>query len=93
MFTQEDVNNIPEKEGDQFPTVPDVSIHQAGVLKLLKNINPHKATGPDEIPGKLLKELAIEVAPILTTIFRASLTQGKIPNQWKEALVTPLHKK
>ena len=41
----------------------------------------------------MLKELATEVSPILTTIFNASIQQGKIPDQWKEALITPLFKK
>ena len=68
-------------------------MHQAGVYKLPKNIIQHKATGPDTIPGKLLKEFAKEITPILTTIFNASIKQGKIPDQWKEALITPLFKK
>jgi hypothetical protein len=36
------------------------------VYILLDNINEHKATGPDTILGKLLKELASEISPILT---------------------------
>jgi hypothetical protein len=59
----------------------------------LHNINQHKTTGPDTIPGKLLKELASEISPILTTIYNASIKQRNIPNQWKEALITPLNKK
>ena len=31
------------------------------MLKLLRNINPNKATGPDTITGRLLKELATEI--------------------------------
>ena len=93
MFSKEDNNNIPTKEGTYYPTVPDITIHQKGVLKLLRNINVHKATGPDQIPWKLLKELATEISPILTTIFSASLRQSRIPDQWKGALITPLLKK
>ncbi|MEM7290621.1 MAG: reverse transcriptase family protein, partial [Pseudomonadota bacterium] len=76
-----------------YPNAPAIEIMPLGVLKLLKEINPHKASGPDQIPGKLLKELAEEIAPILTTVFRASLHQGQIPDQWKEANITPLFKK
>ena len=93
VFSKEDMNTLPIKESAHYPTAPDIMINQNGVLKLLDNINPHKATGPDQIPGKLLKLLATEIAPILTTIFTASLSQGCTPNQWKEALVTPLFKK
>ena len=93
VFTTEDEDNVPDKEGECHTPIPELTITQDGVLKLLQNINPHKATGPDQIPGKLLKELAVEIAPILTTIFTTSLAQGKIPDKWREALVAPLFKK
>ena len=34
-----------------------ITITVEGVLKLLQNIKPHKATGPDSIVAWLLKEL------------------------------------
>ena len=61
--------------------VPDINITASGVLKLLRNINPTKATGPDTIPGRILKELATKITPALTLIFKASLHQGEIPEQ------------
>ena len=64
------------------------------MLKLLKNINHHKAPGPDNyIPGRLLKEGAIELSPIFTLLFNSTLHQGKIPSPWKQAHVAPVHKK
>ena len=36
------------------------------VTKALKAINPNKACGPDQIPGRILKECALEIAPSLT---------------------------
>ncbi|KAK3098073.1 hypothetical protein FSP39_015909 [Pinctada imbricata] len=93
VFTQEDTHHIPDKGDSPYPDLPEIIIHPDGVRKLLKNINPHKATGPDNIPGQLLKEVAREVTPILTLIFSASLHQGRIPDEWKEATVTPLFKK
>jgi hypothetical protein len=92
-ISSEQGGDIPTKGNSPYSSVPDIAVHQAGVYKLLYNINQHKATGPDTIPGKLLKELASEISPISTTIYNASIKQGKIPNQWKEALITPLYKK
>ena len=63
------------------------------VLKLLKDIKPHKASGPDNIPGRLLKETAEELAPGLTFLFQISFDSGKIPTDWKFALVTSVFKK
>jgi hypothetical protein len=57
------------------------NITASGVLKFLRNINPNKATGPDTITGRLLKELAAEITPALTLIFKASLHQGEKPEQ------------
>jgi hypothetical protein len=54
----------------QFPSAPELSITCAGVLKLLHKLNPNKAAGPDNIRPKILNELAAEIAPILTIIFR-----------------------
>ena len=53
----------------------------------------HKATGPDGIPGMLLKTAAAEIAPIFRIIFNASLSQNKIPDDWRDAHVSPLFKK
>ena len=62
-----------------YTSLSDININIAGVTKLLKEINPYKATRPDCIPAKLLKEMAEELSPRLALIFTASLQQEKIP--------------
>ena len=42
---------------------PDISITVTGTEKLL-NLNPNKASGPDKISPRLLKELHHKIAPI-----------------------------
>ena len=64
-----------------------------GVIKLLKNLKPHKAAGPDGIPARLLKEVAVEIAPAVTLLFQSSLDQGKVPSSWKRGLIVPIFKK
>ena len=49
----------------------DITITCEGIAKLL-NLNPNKAAGPDEIKHRVLKELATEIAPILTTLYNLS---------------------
>jgi hypothetical protein len=58
------------------PSMPEESILEDGVKKLLKGLNPNKASGPDQISPRLLKELHQEVTPILTHIFQISLKTG-----------------
>ena len=62
-------------------------------MKLLTSLNPHKTTGPDNIPGRLLKETAKEITPALTFIFQAFINQSKIPSDMKTAIVSPVFKK
>ena len=52
-----------------------------------------KSSGPDNIPARLLKEGAAEIAPSLTRLFNLSLLQASILAAWKEAHIIPLHKK
>ena len=72
--------------------MPSFQIGVAGITKLIKGLNIHKAAGPDLINGRLLKECCDACAPILQLIFQRSLESGTIPNDWRHANVTPLFK-
>jgi len=94
VYTWEDSPPPTDLSGPStYPDMPSISVHASGVLKLLNGLNPHKATGPDHVPARILKETANEVARIMTMLFQASLIQGQIPSDWSEALVTTLFKK
>jgi hypothetical protein len=43
----------------------DIIITPEGTLKLLKNLNPTKAIGPDKISPHFLKEVHDEISPWL----------------------------
>ena len=93
--------SITEEEFDQrcppthapYPKCEDINISIEGVCKLLMNLDPNKACGPDGLSPRILKETAIEIAPALTAIFRSSLTSGNVPEDWRTAYVTPVYKK
>ena len=55
--------------------------------------NPSKASGPDEIPCKLLQAVADEIAPAIAAFFRQSLATGKLPDPWRTAWISPVYKK
>ena len=92
VFTTEDIYSIPDMPESPYPPITDINITTPGVYKLLSEIDPHKAPGPDTLPGYFLKCTATEIAPILTHMFQQSLSTGDIPSQWKMAYVTPIHK-
>jgi len=64
-----------------------------GVESLLGSIDVKKATGPNGIPGHILKLCATEIAPVLTVIFNQSLNIGELPKDWLIANKTPIFKK
>ena len=75
------------------PTCDTITIHDAGVRKLLKNLKTRKAPGPDKITPKILKELADEISPALTLLYQSSINSGVVPEDWRTAHVTPIFKK
>ena len=60
------------------------------VTKELKAINPSQAYGPDQIPGRLLKECTSEIAPSLSRLINLSLRVGCVPKNWKCANIVPV---
>ena len=64
-----------------------------GIVKLLKDLNPHKAAGPHQLKRLVLQRLRDVIAPVLQVIFQRSLDTGMVPKDWSTAFVCPLFKK
>ena len=73
--------------------ISDLTLNESKFLAALKALEVGKATGPDEIPAKLLKQTASVIAPSLCKIFNKSLQLGSLPIDWKLANVVHVHKK
>ena len=71
----------------------DIKISEQGVKKLMEDLNPYKAGGPDGISPRVLRELVEELAPALTIIFQSSLSTDIVPTGWRDAYITPIFKK
>ncbi|XP_055494275.1 zinc finger protein Helios isoform X8 [Leucoraja erinacea] len=65
----------------------------AGVKKAFASFNPHKAAGPDNIPGRVLKDCAEQLKDVFVDIFNISLSQVVVPNCLKSAIIVPVPKK
>ena len=70
-----------------------ITVLTNGISKLLKDLNPHEAAGPDQIKPLDLQKLRDVIAPILQVIFQRSLNTGRVPKDWGTAFVCPLFKK
>ena len=67
-------------------------MNQDGVIQLMQQLDYSQVYGPDKIP-RHLKETAIELSSPLTLIFQTSLKQGQLPDDWKQANITPVFNK
>ena len=70
-----------------------ITFRVPGIAKLLRNLNPHKAAGPDSIPTQVLKIASDQIAPVLTRIFQSSYDTGTVPCDWRDANIVPIYKK
>ena len=71
----------------------NLTIEEYEVRRVLRAVNPRKATGPDGVPGRVLKDCAYQLAGILTKIFNQSLAQSTVPPCLKSSTIVPLPKK
>ena len=57
------------------------------------NINANKSCRPDELHPRLIKELAEQFSGPIAHLFNLTIDQQTLPNDWKQALVSPIFKK
>lgn len=57
----------------------------ADVMQLLQHVNPKKATGYDNIPAKILKISATELAGPICTLINVSINASHFPAQLKKS--------
>jgi len=97
VFTAEDLSNLPASSdsqlSDELVPCADISFDTDVVLKALSKLRSDKAMGPDGVSPRLLIETKEEISYPLYLLFRKSLDESSVPADWKQGLVTPIHKK
>ncbi len=78
----------PPPPGDQVMTLSPDSVRRS-----LSRINARKALGPDNIPGHVLRDCAVELTDVFTDIFNISLSQAVVPTCFKATTIIPVPKK
>ena len=78
--------NMPENQ------LCDIELNETDVEDVLSILNNNKASGPDLINPRLLKEASTELKYPLCRLFNFSLSIGVFPTEWKKANVTPVFK-
>ena len=93
VFTTEDMVNIPKDAMYVDMEINNISCTLEDITKGLLKLNVNKSCGPDKLYPRVLKELANEIAKPLQIIFNKTILEGKVPEDWKLANVTPIFKK
>ncbi len=100
VASHSDHHKPPPQACDDDPSLPDtlsndqaLCLSPADVRKTLSRINPRKAAGPDNIPGRVLKDCAAQLTDVLTDIFNTSLSQAVVPPCLKSTTIIPVPKK
>ena len=80
----------------RFHTISRLSSFQISLVEInsiISGLNVKKAHGPDLISANMVKLCGEHLCVPLKIIFENILETGIFPDQWKEANVTPVHKK
>ena len=80
------------KQSDIVSTWDLQRVEQKTFQRILRSLKVNKAAGLHKIPARLLKDAEAELAPSITYLVNKSICDGIVPDLWKVARVTPLHK-
>ena len=69
-----------------------IMLSAADVSKTFKQVNIHKAAGPDRLPGRVLRACADQLASVFTDMFNLSLSESEIPTCFKQTSIVPVPK-
>uniref|UniRef100_A0A8C3CW89 Reverse transcriptase domain-containing protein n=1 Tax=Cairina moschata TaxID=8855 RepID=A0A8C3CW89_CAIMO len=70
-----------------------LTIHEEMAGNLLQHLDVRKSMGPDGIHPRILRELAEELAKLLTIIYQQSCLSGEVPVDWWLENVMAIYKK
>ena len=82
-----------DKGETDTPRLTDAYVSKSLVADKIKALKTRKSTGPHNIPPKLLKLAGGAIVPSLLSLFRLSITTGRVFTSWKTAKLTPVYKK
>jgi len=88
--------NDDEVKLPDFPqktnVLSNIFIEKREIIDVIGILNVNKASGPDEISHRFLREVALQISTPLAIIFNSSISTGIYPQAWKLAHVIPVFK-
>ncbi|KAI4878406.1 hypothetical protein NFI96_029705, partial [Prochilodus magdalenae] len=86
-------NSVAARKTTPPPDDQVLCLTAADVRKTLRRVNPREAAGPDNIPGRELRECADQLTDVFTDIFNISLSSATVPTCLKATTIIPVPKK
>ena len=93
VFTEEPAGEIPQLETKFGDTLTGCTFTEEDVAEQLRGLKPDKSPGLDGIHPRVLQTCAEELAVPLHIVFRKSLDEECLPEDWKLARVVPIYKR
>jgi len=93
VYVKEYVSNMPDFPMRCHDEFNSLSISEDYFLLKLSQLITSKAVSPDKIHPWILKDCCHGLCKPLLMLYNLSLKCGKLPSDWKQALVTPILKK
>ena len=90
------ISDRPVKIRDKYHTGSSFSFKQvteSSIALFLRKINPHKATGYDHIPGKIIRIAHQELSSPITSLINNAISANAFPSVMKCAEISPGFKK
>ena len=94
VFTSECLETLPGMGDFNYEEPLNVvNVTKDTVFNKLKNLKSSKSAGPDGLHPRVLREAAAQLCVPLTILFKRSLDEGLLREDWKRANVIPIFKK
>ena len=71
----------------------NITISPEDLSSMIKDLNPNKAHGHDNISIKMIKICGDTIIPPLKIIFELAIKSSHFPDSWKKGNIIPVHKK
>ena len=84
--------NINPFQIEETEDLNDIEIKEEDIMEAIDEMDENSAAGPDGIAAILLKKIKETISLPLALILRKSIDEGRIPDIFKLAYITPIHK-
>jgi len=86
-------NSTPHSYNRDVPLLHSVDVGEQEILVAINKLKSNLSAGPDGFPPMLFKRTKFSICEPLVLLYRQLLSVAYVPYVWKNAVVTPVHRK